>query len=447
MKLMTVFFIIFATSCGGAFGIENMISSSGPGMTIVILAVLPFLWANPVGLVCAELGSALPLEGGFYKWVQRAMGEFWGFQAGWWRTLSIYVDSSVYVVLAVGYVATFLHLTPITTWLLAFLIICIFTVVNILGIEMVGLTSVIFSIIVLLPFVAFSVFGLFHMHYNPFNPMTPPGVTYIGSTGLGLAIAMWMYAGYESIGTMAGEIKDSAKLIPKAMVLVLVAMIIAYELPTIVGLACIGQWTQWAVSGGISFVQAAHLVGGAGLGVAMLAAAIASNVTLFSDFLASGTRTPFVMARDNLMPKFFGKIYGKYGTPVISILVMAAIDAVLCINSFNFLIVIDVFLLMFSYIMILLAAIFLRFREPELPRPFKVWGGKAVLTIMCAPAIIIAIIALCTNGTDYIIGGLIGAVSGPVAYFIFKKIYGGIASNPFDPKAVPPSAFEHTHAA
>lgn len=378
----------------------------------------------------------MPVEGGMYKWCQRALGEFWGFQAGWWRTLSLYVDSSVYIVLTVGYISTFLNLNTFTTWLLGFVIICIFTYVNIVGIELVGWVSVVFSIIVLIPFIAFSAIGLTHMQYNPFDPFIPSGQTIPESIGLGLAVAMWMYSGYESIGTMAGEIEHADRLVPKGMLMTLVVAILAYTIPTIAGLGAIGQWSSWAVSGGISFVQAGKLVGGSVLGVAMLASAISSNCVLFSDYLASASRTPFVMAEDNLLPKFFKTLHKKYGTPYISIIIMALLDCVFIVNSFSGLIVIDVFLLMFSYIMIMVAAIVLRVREPKMDRPFKVPGGTIALAIQCAPAIIIAIIALFTNGTDYIIGGLIGAASGPVAYVIFKKIYGGMDRAVLDSKNV-----------
>ncbi len=91
---------------GGAYGIEEMIPASGPGLSLVMLMVLPFVWALPFGLVASELGSVRPQEGGYYKWVQEALGEFWGFQAGWWRTISVYIDNTLYVILAGGYVAS-----------------------------------------------------------------------------------------------------------------------------------------------------------------------------------------------------------------------------------------------------------------------------------------------------------------------------------------------------
>jgi amino acid transporter len=212
-------------------------------------------------------------------------------------------------------------------------------------------------------------------------------------------------------------------------------------IPTLVGLCVVGQWDKWAVSDGISFVQVGKIIGGSVLGVAMLAAAISSNFALYSDFLATGTRIPFIMAEDHLFPKFYSKLHPKYGTPYISIIIMAVINAILCTGSFSNLIVFDVFLIMFYTIMIMIAFVVLRVREPNLERPFRVKGGTFAAGALITPAIIIAIIALCTNDKAHVIGGLLGLASGPIAYIIFKKIYGGIASNPFDPKSIPAEKF------
>jgi amino acid transporter len=91
--------MIFCLCAAGAYGIEEMIPSAGQGLTIVTVMVLPFVWSIPMGLVASELGSEFQQEGGYYKWVQRACGEFWGYQAGWWRTISIYSDNAISVVI------------------------------------------------------------------------------------------------------------------------------------------------------------------------------------------------------------------------------------------------------------------------------------------------------------------------------------------------------------
>ena len=432
LSVRTVFFIMFCTCCGGAFGTEDMISASGPGMAILMLLLLPFFWSIPMGLVCAELGTAIPDEGGFYRWVQRAMGEFWGFQAGWWRSLSIYVDSSVYVVLAVTYIGFWIPLTHSQSWMLCVIFIILFTILNIRGIEMVGSVSTVLGIVTIIPFVLAIVIGLFHLQFNPFTPIIPEGKTVFGSLGLGLSIAMWQYAGYESFSTMAGEVNHPEKLIPKAMFWVMIVMTGIYVLTTLVGVSVMGDYQNWASDAGpgqISFATFGSIIAGPWLGFGFMIAAIAGNLSLYTDFLASGTRTPFVMADDNLLPKFLKTTHKKFGTPHISIIVMALVNIVFSYGSFDQLIIIDVMLLNLSYIMIFIAAVILRIKEPNLPRPFKVPLGTKGLAAICVCPIIIAITALFTNGIEALILGAFACLSGPVFYWIFKKKYGGLTAD------------------
>lgn len=141
--------MIFCMVSAGAYGIEDMIPAAGPGLTLVLLAVLPFFWSIPQGLVAAELGSAIPEEGGYYKWIQRGLGEFWGFQGGWWRTLSIYIDSTLYIVLAVGYLSALIEMSDTMVFIIKAALILIFTYINIRGISDVGRLSSYFSIFVM----------------------------------------------------------------------------------------------------------------------------------------------------------------------------------------------------------------------------------------------------------------------------------------------------------
>ncbi|MEG1583631.1 MAG: amino acid permease [Anaerovorax sp.] len=112
VKVRTIVFMIFCICAAGAYGIEAMIPATGPGLTIVLLIVIPFVWGLPMAFASVELGAARPVEGGFYKWIQEALGEFWGFQAGWWKTLANYIDSSVYVILAGTYFALMTGVGP-----------------------------------------------------------------------------------------------------------------------------------------------------------------------------------------------------------------------------------------------------------------------------------------------------------------------------------------------
>ena len=66
VPLFSAFFMIYIFVSGGSFGIEEMVSSSGPGLTLILLLAFPFIWALPMALIASELGSAMPQSGGGY---------------------------------------------------------------------------------------------------------------------------------------------------------------------------------------------------------------------------------------------------------------------------------------------------------------------------------------------------------------------------------------------
>jgi amino acid transporter len=97
--LFYLVFVMFSYTTGGPFGLEDMVTTSGPGMTLLYLLIIPFLWCIPVSLVSAELTTAMPVEGGFYRWTRAAFGDFWGFLAGWWNWSASFLLGGAYSVL------------------------------------------------------------------------------------------------------------------------------------------------------------------------------------------------------------------------------------------------------------------------------------------------------------------------------------------------------------
>jgi amino acid transporter len=423
----TVFFMIFCLCAAGAYGIEDMVPSAGPGLTLVMLIVLPFLWSTPMGLVASELGSAIPEEGGFYKWVQRACGEFWGFQAGWWRTISIYVDNTIYVVLAGAYFASVVNLTPLEEYLFKASIVIFFTYINIRGIKDVGIVSSTISVLVMIAFALVAAFGFANWQSNPFEPFMPTDQTLLQSIGAGIAIGVWMYSGYESMSTMAGEIEDP-QVIPKATLITVPLIMAVYILPTMGGLASIGSWNEWASEGGLSYsdVVATHIPA---LGVLFVFVAVIAQFSVFNTYIASGSRGFFALAEDNLAPKALVKCSKDRGVPYIAVLSLGIFSLLACTFPFEVIVVVDVMLFMAAYVLIFISACILRVKEPDLERPFKVPLGTRGFIAMCIPPVAIAFLALFISGTDYFVGGLLALFSGPVAYFIFKRKYGGLARN------------------
>src|SRR6267378_8032828 len=105
--LLPFVFVMYAYATGGPFGLEDMVATSGPGLTLLYHLILPFFWCIPVSLVAAELTTAIPVEGGFYRWVRAGFGDFWGFLAGWWNWCASFVLGGVYAVLFSDYLVFF----------------------------------------------------------------------------------------------------------------------------------------------------------------------------------------------------------------------------------------------------------------------------------------------------------------------------------------------------
>jgi amino acid transporter len=426
MKVWMAVFVVFSFVCSGGFGIEDMVGGAGPGFALILLIALPFLWGLPQALVCSELGSAIPEDGGLYRWSRRALGEFMGFQTGWWWVLSIFVDSAVYIALTVDYAQSWFGLTNWERWILAVVLIAVFAYVNIRGLQLAAWVLVLLQIVVLVPFVALAVLGFANWHHNPFHPFLLPGVSLIGGVGVALSVGIWMYSGFESLSTMAGEIKRPKFVIPRALMITLPVVLCFYVLSTMGGMAAVGHYAQWGTSAKYDFMGVGLSVGGQTLRHLFFAAMLAGNFALFLAFLAAGARPSYVLSKDKLLPRFLGK-ESRYGTPWAAIVLMACVDAVLVRWGFATLIVIDVFLLMMAHITIYISAVVLRVRQPDLPRPFRVPLGTVGLAIMCAVPVTVAVLAISPfgNGWNYFIGGMIAAVTGPPAYFIFKYLYKG----------------------
>ena len=431
MRLITAVIFVFTLTCSGSFGMEDVVSSSGPGMTLIMILVLPFVWSVPLAFVSSELGSMVPEAGGLYRWIRRGMGEYWSFQAGWWWSLSLYVDSAVYVALALDYMQAKWGFGAVERAAIGIAIVAVFTFINIRGLELTGWSLTIIQIGVMVPLLVFTVWGILKGSGNPFSPVIVPGESVLTSLNLGLAIMMWMYSGWESMSTLAGEIENPQRVIPRALMIGTPIVIFTYFVTVFAAIrvANIGDPNGWqnmyTGGGGLDFVQLAQNLSGTVFAYFMLMAAILSNLGLYAGYLAAGARPQFQMSRDRLLPKFLGATHRSWGTPWVAILLMGFVNAVLINFNFDALITIDVFLLMFAYVLIYLTVVIMRYKEPDTPRSFRVPMPTWALCAWVFFPIAIAVIALFVNGTDYLIGGLVGVLTGPIAYLIFKNIYKG----------------------
>lgn len=294
----------------------------------------------------------------------------------------------------------------------------------------------------------------------------------IGALSTGIFVAMWNFMGWELPAAAGDEIVNPKRTYPLAMVLVLVAAIATYALPTLAGLyggaGEDGRYQMWGIeeyesgegigpvldeygvpveqaqawgvdtasSVGWEFPDIAHAVAdkltgqkngplALIMGGLVTFSAVLSMIGLFIGNGLGGTRVPFAMAADGMMPKFMVKVHPKYGTPWVAILFCGLIYSVFSLSAFAALVVIDVFLNM----LVLMAEFFamwkLRFSMPGLERK-KVPGGYFGLTLVTlAPALIIglAIYSQYTEEGMASISWALGAmVIGAILYFPIRML-------------------------
>jgi amino acid transporter len=427
MRLLPLIGATYFMVAGGPYGLEDIIGKAGYGRALLLLAIIPFLWSLPTSLMVGELASAIPEEGGYYVWVRRALGRFWGFQEAWLSLAASVFDMALYPVTFVLYLS---RVAPSwtagyrgTLWALAVIVGC--ALWNLKGAKSVGEGSVAMFCLLLSPFVVLVAVALWRWHGQGAGVMLHP-VTHADMGGA-VSVALWNYMGWDNASTVAQEVDNPQRNYPLAMLGSVTLVAITYILPlAAVGLAGIAA-DQFSTG---AWTDAARTIVGPALGLAVVLGGMINGAGMFNPLMMSYTRVPYAMAEDGLLPRLFLR-ENRRGAPWISILFCAAIWALALRFSFERLISIDLVLYGAALLLEFVAFIVLRHREPTLARPFCLPGGMAgAIAIGICPALLI-VFALWTARSEQVLGlpalvfaalvGVAGALVYAVAEFIRRR--------------------------
>jgi amino acid transporter len=435
--VMSVVGMFYAICCAGAFGIEEMIPECGPGLTIVLLLVLPIVWAVPYSLICAEMGSARPVEGGNLMWVKEALGEFWFAIMVFCNVIWSLVCNTVYVVLAIGYLGKIVPLSDTMSFILKVVMVLIFFTINVLGVKDVSIVSTILSILIVIAFAAVTVVGFMNMNQSPVQPFFSDEYdNAFGHVGAGLAIAIWMYSGFDELSVIAGEIKGAHKIIPKALMIVVPLIALTYILPTIAGLGSVGEWADWTTEpDGIGYSAVLVQFVGPAAGIGFMVIAIIGQASIFNVCLTTGSRCVLMLADEHFGPKFVASLTKKRGVPYVGLIFVAMVTLALIPFSFTFLVVVDVFFMVMVVSLTVIACMKLKRTIPAEEIPFKFPGGKGLHTVCSFLVLGICILSTLVNGMDYFLGGMIWVLFVPIIYVLAKWKFKGSAID--DPEMYP----------
>jgi len=403
---------------GGTYGIEDIVHGAGYGRAILILLLTPVLWSLPTAFMIGELSSALPHEGGYYAWVRRAMGNFWGFQEAWLSLVASIFDMAIYPTLFV------LYLTRMFPWFaeghrgvmvgLAVVIVC--ALLNIAGVKVVSTTSLWLFFLLSAPFALMVLIAPFKTGALVHAP-TAPVVSTVGLLG-GTLIAMWNYMGWDNASTIATEVERPQRTYPRAMLASVVIVALCYIVPVAAVWMTGLPPTAWETG---SWADIAGLLGGPLLRVGLVLGGMISAFGMFNALVMSYSRLPLAMAQDGMLPSVFGRL-NRRRAPWVAI-VVCAIGWAMCLGlGFERLVTIDILLYGSSLLLEFVALVALRIREPELPRAFRVPGGMfGAIAVGITPTLLLGF-SVVRSETEQVLGmsalafGVLLIVAGVVAY-------------------------------
>jgi amino acid transporter len=366
-----------------------------------------------------ELASAIPEEGGYYEWVRRAMGPFWGFQEAWLSLAASVFDMALYPTLFVLYLRRMWPRMGDSHVSLAVgvgvIVLCVLW--NLAGAKSVGTGSVVLGTLLLAPFAVMAVEAML----KPRVAAPPGGGPHLPLV-MGVLVVMWNYMGWDNASTVAGEVENPQRTYPLGMLLAVGAVAASYIIA--VGAAWRTGIAPAAWDTG-AWVEIATAVGGRGLGLAVVAGGMLCGLGMMNALVLSYSRVPMAMAQDGMLPRVLGRTSARTGAPWVSVVACAVAWSLSLGLGFERLIELDVMLAGLSIVLEFVALIVLRVREPAMPRPFRVPGGLAGVVLLAVLPMLLLAGAMARNVAEQgltrgLLLGLALVAAGPALYFLMK---------------------------
>ncbi len=334
------------------------------GPAVVISMVVAGIVALFSALSFAELGSAIPKEGGTYEFAYQLISPSVAFLSGClWLFGQTVAGAAVSLGLASYFVAIFpffpLKVVAVSAALLL-------TALNLIGTKhsaMINNILVLIKIVILCLFVGFGVFQVNPTNYSQFAPNGFAGILQ------GAGFIFFAYLGFGRIAALGGEVKNPKKNLPLA---ILVALAISVVLYVMTGLVATGlqDYRILAVSGS-PLADAVKVTGNFTLIAAISFGALVATTSVLLTNLIGLSRVSFAMANNGQLPKSMSKIHARFGTPYISILVTGALMTILSyVSDLRQTAAITSISILSTHIILHFSAVRLRKRTPEL-KTFK----------------------------------------------------------------------------
>jgi len=366
-------------------------------------------------LICAELSSAYPQTGGVYVFLKESWSPAVGFLWGWAMIWSMHsgIIAAIATVFA-RYAAVFVPMNDWQLRIVAVSVIVILSGVNIVGVRHGGLVQNIFTASKLAAIVAVIGAGLAWSGAAPVNPAASAAV---GPRGFLLAMAagLFAYGGWHMVTYAAGETRDPARMIPRALLIGSLVVTACYAGLNAIYLRVL-PLDAVRQSSHVAADAADVLLGGGGASL-MAILVMVSTVGAVNGIILAGPRVYYSMAQDGLLFRWLGVAHPKFGTPARAIVVQALWASVLALTNTYGALFSRVIYTEWIFFAIMAAGLLRLRRRPDYKPAFRLWGSPAVPLIFIVASVLVVVMQLTAAPRDSLVGLGMVAAGLPVYFF------------------------------
>jgi APA family basic amino acid/polyamine antiporter len=424
----------------GIFLTTGVMAATLPSASLLILAwIVGCLFAVFGALTYAEMSTMFPQSGGVYVFLREAFGTLPAFLYGW-ATLLVVLSGGVAAV-AVGFADYFSYFFPAlssthivgelplgigTLQIAASQIVAVSAIVLLGGINYLGVrsgsgTNAVLTVAKIIGLALLPLFALFASQTTPaWTPVVPVEVASpLSAFGVALIAVLWTVEGYYFMTYAAGEVRDPARNLPRAMTFGLLAVMTIY---VVVNMAYLYALPMDALVGTTRVAEAAAtaMVGPAGATLIALTV-LASTLGADAAVILGASRLFYAMARDGLFFPAAAAVHPRYHSPHIAIVGLTIWSSLLALSgTYEQLFTYVVFVSVLFSLLGGLALFRLRRTRPDAERPYRVWGYPAVPALFILGALYMVINTLAERPTESLAGlGLLAL--GLPAFWYWKK--------------------------
>lgn len=342
--------LIFFEVSGGPYGIEPVVRMAGhPWLALVCLSLTPLVWSAPIAVMTAEMVSAYPHVGGKIFFVQELFGGYVGWLNGVFNGVSNVFDVACLVPMALGYVEV---LWAGDWWVsqgFCVAVVLAACALNVLGVELVGKASLVFTLCVCLPFVPLMGLGLMRVPALPSERFLTRPVSWMKF----LSCLLWNMSGYDDAGATAAEVEDPEAVYPQSLGISMVLISSLYVGAILAGLTVSPDTSEWKDG---HLLQVGWRLGGSPLWGSLLVGGALSCFGQLNALLCASVREVVCLAEAELpAPKCLATLHPKFQTPYVATLLFGALLLPLVHMEFTDLLAASMLFDVFSFVLQFLA--------------------------------------------------------------------------------------------